>query len=180
MKKSVLKLMRIALMTCILIVCAQIAIPFAGVPMTLQTFAVALCGYILGAKNGLTAVFLYLMLGAIGLPVFTGMGASFGFLFGLTGGFLWGFFVLVFFCGISSHIKSSVKAYFLSLSGLFLCHVCGVFWFSFVSENYILSAFFLTSFPYLLKDIASVIFARILVIKLRQRYPQLLLFHHVT
>ncbi|MBQ8496057.1 MAG: biotin transporter BioY [Clostridia bacterium] len=179
MKKSAFSIAVIALMTCIVIICSQIAIPFGGILMTLQTFAIALCGYILGIK-GLTVIFVYLTLGAVGIPVFAGFGSSFAFLFGQTGGFLFGFLPLVFFCGLTAHIKSHIKTFLISLIGLFLCHAMGIFWFSIVSGNAIFPSFLLTSFPYLLKDLISLIFARILTDKLRQRYPQLLFFRHLT
>lgn len=178
MKKSALKIAQIALMTCILTVCAQLAIPLGGVPMTLQTFAVALCGYVLGMK-GIISVLVYLSLGAVGLPVFAGFGSSLAFLLGPTGGFLFGFLFLVFFCGLAAHIKSHIKAIFLSVIGLGGCHILGVLWFSAVSANPIFPSFLLTSLPYLFKDILSLIFARILTNKIRQRCPQLLFFRHV-
>lgn len=179
MRKKVLKSVLIALMTAIFTVCAQLAIPIGGVPMTLQTFAAALCGYILGIYS-IMAIFIYLLLGAVGLPVFAGFGASFAFLFGPTGGFLFGFLFLGAFCALASHMKSHIKAILISLIGLIICHVLGVLWFGFVSGNGILPSFLLTSLPYLLKDILSLIFAWILTQKLRQRYPNLLLLRHTS
>ncbi|MDY5627951.1 MAG: biotin transporter BioY, partial [Clostridia bacterium] len=73
----------IGLFAAILCVCAQISIPTPfGIPFTLQTFAVALCGYILGAKKGALTVLVYILLGTVGLPVFSGFGAGFSKIFG--------------------------------------------------------------------------------------------------
>ena len=66
-------------------VCAWISVP-APVPFTLQTFAIFLCSAVLGARRGLIAVLLYVLLGALGLPVFAGMQGGFGVLVGATGG----------------------------------------------------------------------------------------------
>ena len=60
-------------------VCAWISVP-APVPFTLQTFAIFLCSAVLGARRGLIAVLLYVLLGALGLPVFAGMQGGFGVL----------------------------------------------------------------------------------------------------
>ena len=73
--------------------CAQIAIslPFTPVPVTLQTFAVLVTGFLLGSRRGVTAVLLYLAEGCAGLPVFSGGGAGIAHLLGPTGGYLLGF-----------------------------------------------------------------------------------------
>ena len=63
----------------------------APVPFTLQTFAIFLCSAVLGARRGLIAVLLYVLLGALGLPVFAGMQGGFGVLVGATGGYITGF-----------------------------------------------------------------------------------------
>lgn len=82
----------IAIMTAITAVFSQISIPMPlGVPMTMQTFAVTLAGVILGAKNGAVSMAVYLLLGAVGVPVFSGMRGGIGVLAGPTGGFLWGY-----------------------------------------------------------------------------------------
>jgi biotin transport system substrate-specific component len=176
MKKSALFLAQISLMSCFLAICAQISIPIGGIPMTLQTFAIALCGYLLGIKRGLTTVLLYLSLGAVGIPVFAGFGASFAFLFGLTGGFLWGFFPFMFFCGFTLHIKRNILKILISCFGLLLCHLFGVIWFSLYSGNSFFASFFISSFPYLLKDMISIWLAQILADKVRHRLPKMSIF----
>ena len=62
----------IALCSAITVVCSQISVPIGPVPVTLQTFAIALSGYLLGAKGGTAAVTVYIITGLIGLPVFAG------------------------------------------------------------------------------------------------------------
>ena len=73
----------------LLSVTAQISIPLpGGVPMTLQTFSIALIGFTLAENKGIKTILTYLFLGIIGLPVFSSGGAGFAAVFGLTGGFL--------------------------------------------------------------------------------------------
>ena len=173
MKKNTLKMTRIALLTCIVFVCAQITIPLGGVPMTLQTFAIALCGNLLGVRQGLLTIAVYLTLGAIGIPVFAGFGGSIGFFGGPTGGFLLGFLPFVAFCGVKT---SSKRKYLYDFFGLLCCHIMGILWFAYVSRISLMSAFLWISLPYLIKDILSVIFARFLTLKMHQRCPRLFLF----
>ena len=77
---------------------AQIAIPlpFSPVPITGQTFAVLLVGFVLGARLGAWSVAVYLFEGAMGMPFFSGGGAGAGWLLGPTGGYLVGFLVAAF------------------------------------------------------------------------------------
>ena len=72
MKNSALKISVTALSACLICVCSWLAVPIGGVPMTLQTFGVAFCGYLLGVRLGVCATAVYLALGAVGLPVFAG------------------------------------------------------------------------------------------------------------
>ena len=76
----------------LLAVVSQLVIPLpAGIPLTFQVLAVALCGCCLGWKWGTVSVLVYLLLGGVGLPLFSGFGGGIGWLLGPTGGFLWGF-----------------------------------------------------------------------------------------
>ena len=79
---------------CALLACsAWVTIPFGPVPFTLQTLAVALVPQVLARREAVFTVAAYLVLGAIGLPVFSGFQGGIGVLAGPTGGFLWGFLV---------------------------------------------------------------------------------------
>lgn len=84
---------RIALCTAFLGVCAWITVP-AAVPFTLQSFGVVLTLLLLGGKHGTAAIGLYLLIGAVGVPVFSGGRGGVGVLFGITGGYLLGFLAL--------------------------------------------------------------------------------------
>ena len=83
----------IALGTALIAVCAWITVPFT-VPFTMQLFAVYLVLMLLGGRNGTIAVAVYLLLGAIGVPVFSGFKGGFGVLIGMTGGYLFGMLLI--------------------------------------------------------------------------------------
>ncbi len=104
-KLSTAELCEIAVFTAIISVVSQISIPMpAGVPLTLQTLIVPLSGIILGRKKGTYATLLYLLAGAIGVPVFAGFGAGLGKLVGITGGFLISFPVLSYTAGLGDKL----------------------------------------------------------------------------
>lgn len=161
-------LTKTALMAAVISVLAQVTLPFSAVPLTLQTFAIAFCGYYLGGKHGALTVLVYLLMGAIGLPVFSAFGATAAFL-GPTGGFLVGFLPLSLLCGISAPI-GKIKSLLLSACGLFLCHALGVLWYAFVMKLSPFSAFLLVSAPYLPKDVLSLILAKMLAKRLQKTH----------
>ncbi|HIR27495.1 MAG TPA: biotin transporter BioY [Candidatus Choladousia intestinigallinarum] len=155
-KTSLTRISFTGLFAALLTVLSQIQIPMpSGVPVTMQTFAVALVGFSLGWKDGLMSVFIYLLLGAAGLPVFAGFQGGIGSLAGPTGGFLWGFLFLAAGCGTprkkSFFLRSTSRS-----AGLILCHILGIFQYAAVTGADILQSFLLVSAPYLMKDVLSV------------------------
>lgn len=86
-------IVRIALTIAIMAVSAWISIPIGPIPFTLQCFAVAFAICVLPAKECLASVGGYLVLGAFGVPVFSSMRGGISVLAGVTGGFLWGYFI---------------------------------------------------------------------------------------
>ena len=90
-KNPIRRTVMTGVMAALLAVMSQISIPLpVGVPITLQTFAVALCGYLIGPALGTLAVVVYLALAAVGVPVLAGFSGGVGAFMGMTGGFLWG------------------------------------------------------------------------------------------
>lgn len=149
-------------MSAIICVLSQISIPLpTGMPITLQTFAVALCGYFLGMKYGTVSVSVFLALGALGIPVFSGFRGGIHMLTaGLTGGFLWGFIFLAFFCGLGVHRMLKKHGFVFPVLfgtiGLLICHLCGVAQYSAISGIGFIPSFLSISLPFLVKDILSV------------------------
>ncbi len=129
MKRKTFDMVYIALFAVVMAVCAWIVIPMA-VPFTLQTFGVFLAVGVLGGKKGTIAVFLYLLLGLIGLPVFSGFTGGVGVLFGPTGGYLIGFLVAsLVMWGIEHLFGRGKKVFFLSMpAGLLCCYAFGTLW----------------------------------------------------
>lgn len=93
------KLLTIIIATIFIAIFAQITIPLPYIPITGQSFAVLLVAYILGWKRGTIAVLLYLLAGAMGLPVFAEGSSGIEKLTGKSGGFLYGFVVAAFLVG---------------------------------------------------------------------------------
>ena len=160
------------LFAAIIAVLTLVTIPMpSGVPITLQTFAVALCGYSLGCAKGTAATFVYVALGAVGLPVFSGMKGGFSVLVGPTGGYIYGFVGMAALCGLGAYLffrltkregavmkaLGTAAAVVCGLAGLAVCHVCGTIQFAALTGRTFGEAAMLASVPYLAKDIISVV-----------------------
>ena len=148
----------IGIFVAIIAVCAQIRIPLpGGVPFTLQTLAVALSGLVLGAKRGVIATVIYILLGAIGLPIFTLFGSGFGVVFGLTGGFIMTFPIMAFLAGICSR---QGKVFLLAVglfAGVAVNLTIGMLWFAFVAQSTIQSAFVVAVAPFILPEVFKMV-----------------------
>lgn len=159
----------IALFTAVTAVLSIISIPTPiGVPITLQTFAIALSGFVLGKKYGTCSTILYVLLGMIGIPVYAGMQAGMGVLFGATGGYLFGFILMAFFCGVGMEQKKRISLILFSILGLACCHIPGIIQLKFVLNLSWPAAAFTGSVPYLLKDALSVMGAYLAAIAIRR------------
>lgn len=157
-----------ALMAAVIAVCAQLTVAMpSGVAFTMQTFAVALCGYLLGAKYGTLAVLAYLLLGAVGAPVFSAFHGGFHVLLGKTGGYLWGFLPMAALCGLARRGRGKVLPYLWGLPGILICHLCGTLQNMLLAGGGFWALLMVYSVPYLLKDVMSVAAAALLCARLR-------------
>ena len=159
---------QIGLMTAAIAVLAQISIPMpAGVPMTMQTFAVPLAGILLGARKGTFAVLAYLLLGAAGVPVYAGFAAGVGKLFGITGGFLLSFPIMSWLAGKGEEKKSMPWLIASLVLGAVLNYIIGMCWFVFVAESSFAAAFTACVLPFIPTAIIKVLMAAFLGKELR-------------
>lgn len=120
----------IGVFTAMIAVCSWISIPMA-VPFTLQTMGVFTTVGILGGKRGTLAVLSYILLGAMGVPVFAGFSGGLGVIFGTTGGYILGFlFSALLMWGIEKLFGSSKIMLAISMiAGLLVCYAVGTVWF---------------------------------------------------
>ena len=123
----------IAVFTVLIAICSWISIPMA-VPFTLQTFAIFLAVSVLGGRRGTIAVVVYVILGAIGVPVFAGFSGGLGVIMRNTGGYIVGFILTALIMWLMERLfgkKLWVQAVSMVL-GLLACYALGTAWFMFV------------------------------------------------
>lgn len=120
----------IAMFAVLIAVCSWISIPTA-IPFTMQTFAVYLAFDFLGAKKGVTAVTVYLLLGIIGVPVFSNFTVGIGVLLGEHGGYMLGWLLSGIVMGAVERFSGKkIWTRFISMVlGLLVCYIVGTIWF---------------------------------------------------
>ena len=163
-----------ALFASLMAVCAWIAVPIGGGAVyTLQTFAVFLALLTLGGMRGTVAIFVYLCLGAVGLPVFSGFRGGFGSFFDLTGGYLWGFLIIGLVYWLLTGLFGAKMRIPAAILGMLFCYLCGLLWFC-VSQaggfrvSSLGPAFLVSVLPYLLPDAVKIALAFLLSHRLKR------------
>lgn len=162
-----------ALFVAVMAVCSWISIP-ATVPFTLQTFGVFLSVGLLGGKRGSLAVLVYLLLGAVGLPVFSGFTGGIGHLLGPTGGYIIGFIFSALLMWLAERLfgKSVAVLAVSMIAGLIVCYAFGTSWFMSVytkntGEIGLMTALGWCVIPYIIPDVAKIVLAVLLTRRLR-------------
>lgn len=122
----------IALVAAILCILAPVSITlgFTPIPITLGIFAIVMAGIILGSKRGTLCVLIYILIGAVGLPVFSGYAGGIQKIAGPSGGYLWGYLFLAWFTGYFAE-KFAGKWYMVflgALIGAVVCYGFGTVW----------------------------------------------------
>lgn len=129
MKLNTQSMCVVALFTVVLIVSAFIKIPISIVPVTMQTFAVILCGLLLERRLSVLAVSLYVFMGLLGLPVFAN-GGGLVYILQPSFGYLMGFLAAVYFIGTFSKKKDSyVKTFMISIIAILIIYSFGLSYF---------------------------------------------------
>ena len=122
-----------ALMAVIITICSWISIPLV-VPFTLQTFAIFFALVFLGGKYGTISITVYILLGIIGVPVFSGFKSGIAAISGPTGGYIVGFVFsgLLFLLLTKVFGEKKVVIIVAMVLGLLLCYLIGTLWFMYV------------------------------------------------
>ena len=175
-----LNLTYISLAAALMAVCAWISFPVMALPVTMQTFGVFCAVGLLGGKRGTLSVLVYILLGAIGLPVFTGFSGGIGQLLGVTGGYITGFLFLSLTMWLFSALFPHNKGVFVfsMLLGLLLCYLFGTAWYVFLYQQAGQSVGWIVAlqacvFPFILPDLLKMLLALSLIRTIKKHLPEL-------
>jgi biotin transport system substrate-specific component len=159
----------IAMGVALIAICSWISVPMT-VPFTMQTFAVCLVTALFGLKRGLWTVTAYILLGAVGAPVFSGFKGGFGALLGTTGGYIVGFLFTALIVGLAvEKFGRALPVLIVSMAlGILVCYAFGTAWFMIVYAKTsgpigVGTALAWCVIPYLIPDAVKIALASFLV-----------------
>ena len=163
-----------ALMAAVMCVLGPLTVPIGAVPFSLANFVICLTAWLLGPKFGTLSVAVYLCIGLIGVPVFSGYGAGLAKLAGPTGGYLVGYLLLALIGGL--FIEKSNGNPVVSGIGLVLgdaaCYVLGTAWFVFQMQCELGYALSVCVYPFIALDLAKIVVSCVVGALLRKRLVQ--------
>lgn len=184
MKSDIKNITKIALFAAVLCIFGPftITLPVSPVPISLVNLVIYIFAALFGTKNSLLGFVVYLLLGCVGLPVFSKGNAGIGYAVGPTGGYLIGFF----FCSLGTSIgykigekfsdKQIIKIIIL-ISGMaigtIICYLFGTLWLSYVNNLDFDKALAAGVIPFIPGDIVKIIVSVILITSLKKRLKTL-------
>lgn len=173
--KSMILVALFAAITAVLALLPAVPLPFSPVPITFQVLGVFLSGAILGAKLGFLSQVVYICIGALGVPIFAGGSGGFSVIVGPTGGYLIGFAIAAYVCGMFIEASETGKidrniAYVLAFfGGLAAIYALGTLQLSAVLDMALPKAFSIGSLPYIPLDALKIVIAFMVAIPTRSR-----------
>ena len=160
-----------ALMSAVIMILSpfSIAIPISPVPISLSTLTIYLASYILGSKYAAISTMLYVLLGIIGLPVFTGFTGGVAKVLGPTGGYIISYVFLAIIAGsvIEKNYDNKVICFLGMLLGTIVLYIVGSLWLAFVMRISFRAALFAGVIPFIPGDIVKMIVALFLGDRIR-------------
>lgn len=148
----------------------SIPLPFSPVPITFSTLFIYICAISTSSKIATSSVILYLLLGLMGMPVFSNYSCGIGCLLGPTGGYFLGYIFCAFLTGIASDFfpNNKIIIFFSMLISTLFCYFFGTLWLSKTLNSPFINALSVGVFPYIIGDILKIIFALVIGTKIRQ------------
>lgn len=163
-----------ALMAAVLCVIGPLSVPIGAIPISLSNFVISLTVWLLGPKFGTLSVAIYLALGAVGMPVFSGYGGGLAKLAGPTGGYLIGYLAMALIGGlfVEKSKGNPVVSGIGLVIGVAVSYVFGTAWFVFQMGCELSYALAVCVYPFIAFDLAKVIIACVVGALLRKRLTQ--------
>ncbi|MCM1058003.1 MAG: biotin transporter BioY [Firmicutes bacterium] len=172
-RSSVKHLTLVGLMAAVLCILGPwtINIPVSPVPISLGMLGVYFVTSVLGMRQGTASVLIYILLGLVGIPVFTGFSAGPGKLLGPTGGYIIGYIFMALICGFFvDKFNGNTPLYFLGmLLGTAVCYFFGTLWLARQMQYTFFQALLAGVIPYIPADLIKLIIARVVGFQLRKR-----------
>ena len=163
-KLTVFNMTSCALMAALMCVLCPVSVPIGPIPISLSILVILLTVYVLGTWRALVSYTVYLLLGAVGMPVFSGFQGGLAKLAGPTGGYLAGFWLMILVAGtIMEKGKRNLLVTILGmLVGVAIDYAVGTAWFVFQTESTVVHALDVCVYPFIPFDVAKIVIAVLL------------------
>lgn len=169
-KHSIYTLAMIAVMTAVTCILAPLSISIGPIPISFTNLAIYFALYLLGWKKGTVSYLVYLLIGIVGLPVFSGFAGGIGKFLGPTGGYIVGFIPMAIIAGILIDRFKSRWIHLLGmLAGTAVCYAFGTAWYCLQTGSALVPALGLCVFPFIPGDLVKMIAAMLLGPVIRER-----------
>lgn len=163
MNNRIKRITYVAIFAAIISVISPWSIKIGAVPITLATFTIYLTGSVTKKFDGLMATLIYIVIGLIGLPVFSSFNSGIGVVVGPTGGYLVGYLPGVLVITLITSINK--KKFFLypiaMILGTFIWYTLGTIWYMILTNNSLIHALTVCVIPFLIFDLIKIIIASI-------------------
>ena len=147
------RLITCALFTAIICVTAPFCVMIGPVPITFTIFALALCAFTSGSGQAAVSTLVYILAGAVGMPVFSGFKGGLSAIMSPTGGFVFSYVFVVLILGVCKRAKSKRYVALLCALALAVCYAFGVLWYMLIAKSDAVTALMLCVVPFIPFDI---------------------------
>lgn len=163
-KLTIRDITRISLFTALICISSYIKIDLPSVPITAQTMVIMLAGCILDTRQAALSVFTYLLLGAVGAPVFSGGSSGLPIILGKYGGYLIGFLLGAVVISLIKGKKNSLIRLGLAniIGGIVVIDLFGSIWLSFITGMNVVQAFMVGALVFIPGDLIKVVAAAVI------------------
>lgn len=170
-KLSVAQLAEIGVMTAVICILGPLSVPIGVVPISFTNLAIYIAVYALGCRKGTISYLIYLLIGLIGVPVFSAFTSGPAKFFGPTGGYLIGFIVLAIVSGMCiDRFPGRWDMHFAGMVvGIVICYFFGTVWLAYMAGMSFSAAFGTGVLPFVLGDLAKIFIALLAGPQIRKR-----------
>ena len=169
-KNKTYNMVMIALTAAVYCIIAPMVIPIGPVPISFSNLVIYLSLYLVGGRMAAISYLVYILMGLVGLPVFSGYSGGVGKLLGPTGGYIIGFLPMAMIAGmIVDNFRSAIIHFLGMLSATLIAYILGTIWFSMVMDTVFIAALEVCVFPFIPGDIVKIVIAVIIGPALRKR-----------
>ena len=173
---SIKEMTQIGMCAALMAIFSQLSIPlpFTSVPVTLQIFGLVVLAVIVGAKIGTLSIIVFVILGAIGLPVFANFSGGFGVIVGPTGGYIIGFIIMAFLIGYASSKGNKIFLFIAAYIGVTIDLIIGTLYLKVVTGMTMQGALIAGLYPFIIKDFITVALAVFIGLKVKKSVEHIL------